>query len=313
MTDQLIEKYGGIEVVWDRKLDGGGRGYGQNFVPVVRSMFGKVGRVYEFCAGPGFIGFSLLAHGLCESLCLSDLNPEAVAALTETVKRNGLEDRVSVYLSDGLQDIPRSEKWDLVVSNPPHFAAEAQSDILRDDPGWEIHRRFFREVSRFLLPSSNILLQENYTGSDESTFLPMLERSGLQHCGSFMHRKSEPQFRDVYYFLWLKAWNPELIWASSPVETVPVLLSDLRQGRIPKTLGAWQKYRIEVRNDTGHATGVAMTFRNSAFTAGEMQVFVIPEIMADSLAVSNIFYLTPGEFDFVTLPDRRRLTTVRCE
>ena len=37
--------------------------------------------------------------------------------------RNGLQDRVRVYLSDGLNGIPSSEKWDLVVSNPPHFLA----------------------------------------------------------------------------------------------------------------------------------------------------------------------------------------------
>jgi hypothetical protein len=91
-------RYRDIEVVYLPELEGGGIGFGQTFVPIVRELFGKVGRVHEFCAGPGFIGFSLLAHGLCDSLCLSDINPVAVAAARETVRRNRLEDKVSVYL-----------------------------------------------------------------------------------------------------------------------------------------------------------------------------------------------------------------------
>ncbi len=77
--------------------------------------------VCELCSGPGFIGFSLLAHGLRDSLVLTDINPAAVAAAQETVRRNRLEGRVSVYLSDGLDGVPADERWDLVVSNPPHF------------------------------------------------------------------------------------------------------------------------------------------------------------------------------------------------
>ncbi len=88
-------------------------GFGQTYVPIVRELFGKVGRAYEFCAGPGFIGFSLLAAGLCDSLCLSDINREAVEIAMETVRRNNLEDRVSVYVSDALDAVPPHERWDL--------------------------------------------------------------------------------------------------------------------------------------------------------------------------------------------------------
>jgi len=96
----LIKKYGEIEVAWLPELNGGGMTHGQQFIPVVKRVCGKVGRAFEFCAGPGFIGFSLLAEGLCRYLCVADANPLAVEALKETVRRNRLIDRVSVYLSD---------------------------------------------------------------------------------------------------------------------------------------------------------------------------------------------------------------------
>src|SRR5436853_2332334 len=77
----------------------------------------RMQRVFEWCSGPGFIGFSLLARGLAETLCLADVNREAVVACRRTVARNALESLVAVYRSDNLGDIPGSEQWDLVVSN----------------------------------------------------------------------------------------------------------------------------------------------------------------------------------------------------
>lgn len=219
-TEYSIDVYNDIEVCWRPELEGGGRSFGQEYLPVVRHLFGKVGRVFEFCAGPGFIGFSLLAHGLCDSLAVADVNPEAVAALRETVRRNGLADRVSVYLSDGLASIPDEERWDLVVSNPPHFAVRRREhpSIVTDDLGWKLHRDFYAGVSRFLNPGGAVLLQENSEGSVPADFVPMMEGNGLEYVRSlscFGH--GHPNF----YFLWAVKASQEIVLHDSPV---PVLL-----------------------------------------------------------------------------------------
>jgi methylase of polypeptide subunit release factors len=136
-------------------------------------------RIFEWCAGPGFIGFSLLAHGLAETLCLADINPEAVEACRRTIAQNNLAGQVSVYHSDNLKNLPASEKWDLVVSNPPHFIDDWIGDLRTYDDGWHIHREFFNGVDRFLKPGGVIVLQENNRGSTAETFRPMIEASGL--------------------------------------------------------------------------------------------------------------------------------------
>ena len=89
--------YSGVRVSYKSHLDGGGSTFGQDFIPLLRERgMPKVQRAFEWCTGPGFIGFSLLAHGLTETLCLADVNPEAVAACRRTVARNGLERSVAV-------------------------------------------------------------------------------------------------------------------------------------------------------------------------------------------------------------------------
>lgn len=173
--------YSGVQVSYKTHLDGGGSTFGQDFIPLLRERgMPKVQRAYEWCSGPAFIGFSLLANGLTETLCLADVNPEAVAACQRTVEHNRLENRVSVYHSDNLKDIPPHEQWDLVVSNPPHFVDTSFGQLRYHDPDWSVHRGFFGSVTSHLKPGGVVVLQENNAGSTPDTFLPMIAEAGLK-------------------------------------------------------------------------------------------------------------------------------------
>ena len=181
-------RYGDINVYYLPHLDGGGTSFGQDFVPIVKKYFKKVDRICEFCSGPGFIGFSLLANGLCDSLCLLDINKDAIEACKYTIKANNLSDKVNAYVSDGLKDVPKSEKWDLIVSNPPHFDGtekEYGMDVIAIDPGWKIHEEFYRNVSRFLKPGGSIIFVENGVGSNPKQWQEMIEANGLTQFKSF--------------------------------------------------------------------------------------------------------------------------------
>ena len=174
-------RFAGIDISYRSELDGGGTEFGQQFIPFLKSRgMPKQRRAFEWCSGPGFIGFSMLGNGLCETLCLSDINPAAVASCRHTVRVNKLDDRVSVYQSDNLKNIPASEIWNLIVSNPPHFIDQYEGDIRAHDPNWQIHRNFFETVGDHLAKDGVIILQENNRGSVVETFRPMIEQSGFE-------------------------------------------------------------------------------------------------------------------------------------
>lgn len=126
------------------------------------------------------MAFMLLGYGSCETLCLADINPQAIEACRRTIRDNSLSDKVSVYLSDNLKSIPSTEQWDIVVSNPIHFADAYPGDILRYDEDWRAHREFFASVGKFLKPNGVVLLQENNWGSTIETFRGMIEDAGLK-------------------------------------------------------------------------------------------------------------------------------------
>lgn len=192
---------GGITIDYKSELDGGGIEFGQDFIPFLRSCgMPKQPRLFERCSGPGFIGFSMLGHGLCETLCLADINPAAVRRCQNTVRLNHLEDRVSVYHSNNLRSIPANERWNLVVSNPPHFIDQYEGDIRAHDPGWAIHREFFDTIHRHLTDDGVIVLQENNRGSVVETFREMIDTAGLEIVFTHGDHK-ELTTESIFYFV----------------------------------------------------------------------------------------------------------------
>jgi SAM-dependent methyltransferase len=209
-----VAPYGGIRVHYKDCLDGGGGAFGQDFIPFLTGRgMPRQGRIFEWCAGPAFIGFSLLGHRLCETLCLADINPKAVTACRRTIAENGLGDRVAVYRSDNLNAIPAGEQWDLVVANPPHFDGGSLDRLRTRDDGWHLHRQFFASVGRFLRPGGVVVLQENNQGSTVETFRAMIEAAGLAIVFAEGCQPRPTPAARYYYIGIMRRGDPVPIWA----------------------------------------------------------------------------------------------------
>jgi methylase of polypeptide subunit release factors len=190
----------GICIHYTESVDGGGSNYAKSFVAYLcNRRMPKQARTFEWCAGAGFIGFSLLGAGLTETLCLADINPQAVAACRRSIKDNALAAHVNVYQSDNLVDIPQSEQWDLVVGYPPCFPDECVGDLLSHDPDWRIHRTFFAQIGSHLKQGGIIILLESNYSSTSETFRDMISSAGLEIVfEEFSSKRRTPSFH-LYY------------------------------------------------------------------------------------------------------------------
>lgn len=171
-SEPLFWEYKGLNIEYSRELDGDGRSMATMFVEFIKDNYKDklpFDCCYEWCSGPGFIGFALLAENICKHLVLADINPKAVDVAKRTIKQNGLSDKVSVYLSDNLKEIPKKHKFDLVVSNPPNYyclnplhpSYESLSGDLRpNDPVWKIHKEFYRTIGEFLNEDAVLCIEE---------------------------------------------------------------------------------------------------------------------------------------------------------
>jgi tRNA1(Val) A37 N6-methylase TrmN6 len=187
-----------MPVFYQPNLNGGGIILSYEFVRIIKKRFGKVSHIAEFAAGPGFIGFNLLANGLCDRLTLCDINPAAIDNINKTIALNHLEDRVRVFCSDGLQSIPTQEKWDLVVGNPPwDMTSLTNTNIRTCDVAGKVHANFFKDIHQFLKPSGHILFIEGREYTRPETFIPMIKSNNLLLLETFPSTTLFTLFKDL--------------------------------------------------------------------------------------------------------------------
>jgi methylase of polypeptide subunit release factors len=172
-------------VTYDSSEDGGGTWFGQEYVSQLSRYDRRFGRCLEWCSGPGFIGFALLAHGICEDLTLMDRYALSEDSVVQTVQRNQCGDRARFLHLDNVAHLPDHERFDLIVANPPHYLecpGDSNYQRIAVDVDWQAHREFFANIGGYLNPNALILLQENQAGSlaGPAEFLPMIESNGLR-------------------------------------------------------------------------------------------------------------------------------------
>ncbi len=126
-------------------------------------------RLLDWCCGAGFLGFRMLEEGICEELCMVDINPRAIESVQNTITENRLARRVTCYAGENLRVIPPNEKFDLVVANPPGFyaintqhplGAVIPKDQRSVDEGWAARRGFYRGIREYLNPGALVLISE---------------------------------------------------------------------------------------------------------------------------------------------------------
>jgi methylase of polypeptide subunit release factors len=220
-TVRDIWRYGQIDVMYERELDGGGTLLTPPLLEFISSFDGKpphFDRALDCFAGPGFFGFGLVAEELCNSVCLTDLNATAIEYARNNITANRLEDRVRAYVSDILAGVPKEERFDLVIANPPWYWSlnpahplyplmKSKHDLVPQDTGWSVHSAFYSQVGAFLNPGALVFVLEADPHKREVTvagsaldvrpeppgkvFQQMMQRGGLTHI-SDNHLWTEP-------------------------------------------------------------------------------------------------------------------------
>jgi hypothetical protein len=171
-------------LVFDRpELAGGGLVYAPDFLRLLLEMgLGRQEHICEFASGAGYIGYYLLAHGFCRRVTFLDINPVAIEAANYTARMNSILERISAYVSDGVDQVPQQERWNVVVANPPQLPSSDphQNVLLTVDPDWNLHRRFYGSIARYMVPGGYVVMIERGPAPEHSLFREMIEAGGGQ-------------------------------------------------------------------------------------------------------------------------------------
>ncbi|HET8681972.1 MAG TPA: methyltransferase domain-containing protein [Micromonosporaceae bacterium] len=121
------------------------------------------GSFLEIGTGTGLIAVSAALAG-CSSVMATDLSPAAVENAALNVKRFGVDAVVSCLHSDLFDALPAEALFDVIYwhSNntwtPPTLSISNILELAYVDPGYDAHRRFFRDARRHVAPDGRILL-----------------------------------------------------------------------------------------------------------------------------------------------------------
>jgi methylase of polypeptide subunit release factors len=170
-------------------------------------------RVLDICCGTGIIGLTVFARlrqgDTVRAVGLSDINIFNLNALRRTLKSNALEplvgSEIKVWLSDGFAHIPAEERFDLIVSNPPHFprddftSGDFSPDVLGTfDANWSFHSDFYRQCHERLRPGGEVWFLENGEGATEDDLRPFIAANPRLH---YIGRRDEPLLPKCFWML----------------------------------------------------------------------------------------------------------------
>ena len=84
-------------------------------------------RVLDLCTGNGSLAVLAAMAWPDVEVTGADISPDAMAVARINVDQHGLQDRISLQLSDGLAQLPGP--WDLILCNPPYVNAASMAQL----------------------------------------------------------------------------------------------------------------------------------------------------------------------------------------
>lgn len=84
-------------------------------------------RVLDLCTGNGSLAVLAAMAWPEVEVTGADISPDALAVARINVDKHGLQDRITLQLSDGLSALPGP--WDLILCNPPYVNADSMAGL----------------------------------------------------------------------------------------------------------------------------------------------------------------------------------------
>ena len=149
----------------------------------------------DLCTGSGCIGLATATVLPEAEIWLSDLSPGALAVARRNLREHGLEDRVTLVVSDVFEGLADAPGFDLIVSNPPYVDAGEMAQLApeyRHEPslglaagsdGLDIVRRILAGARARLNPGGILIVEVGNSQPALEAAFPELPFTWLEFAG----------------------------------------------------------------------------------------------------------------------------------
>jgi ribosomal protein L3 glutamine methyltransferase len=130
----------------------------------------EVTSLLDLCTGSGCLAILAARHFPNAAIDAVDISKDALAVAARNVGDHGLEDRITLHPGDLFAPLG-SQRYDLIISNPPYVDAEGMAGLPREcraEPkiafdggadGLDVVRRILKEAKAHLAPQGGLLCE----------------------------------------------------------------------------------------------------------------------------------------------------------
>ncbi len=144
----------------------------RQWLDATRDPQGESRVALDYGTGSGCLAIALALHAPQLQVHAVDLSPDALSVAKENAARLQVGDRIQFVESDGLQNLPPTSQFHLVVSNPPYIPTEEiaslDPEVKDHDPrlaldggadGLTFYRRLASELPPRMFPGGRLMLE----------------------------------------------------------------------------------------------------------------------------------------------------------
>lgn len=167
-------------IFYDKHLDGGGSTFGINALKSENVKKHIKGNTLEMCSGPGFMGYFCFINNYSSNITFCDINQENQKYIDKTSNYNGFGGNIKFIESNVFDGFTDDVVFETIISNPPHFKTprpngyrSEHEKLISLDENMEFHKKFFKDVKKFINKDSSIILVENCDGVTADDIIEM--------------------------------------------------------------------------------------------------------------------------------------------
>ena len=126
----------------------------------------------DFGTGSGCIAIAIAAKCTTARIVAVDVSADAIAVAKQNATSSGVTDRIEFRCGDGFATVNGTDKFDLIVSNPPYIASEEiatlDAEVREFDPrgaldggadGLDFYKKLASEAGTFLKTGGKIIIE----------------------------------------------------------------------------------------------------------------------------------------------------------
>lgn len=142
---------------------------------IIEKYRNRAPKILDLCTGSGAIAISLAKYIVNSQITATDISKDALEVAKRNAKKHNVDQRIDFLVKDALKDYEFSDKFDIVVSNPPYIETSVISSLMKDvseyepklaldggEDGLIFYKKTVNNIRKILKPGGELVFEIGY-------------------------------------------------------------------------------------------------------------------------------------------------------